>query len=264
MSCVPFEPDYACCDEWESLAPELQERATDLAWSTLRTLSGGQVGNCPSVVRPCLGPPCNVCTQWWSQNLQGNPNWIGVGIRNGLWINCACGAPTCSCTRLCEIVMPGPVATLIAVNLDGTELPLGDFRIDNGHRIVRTDGECWPSCQNMNANIGEPGTLAITYLPGIFPDSSALWAAGVLACEFSKACTGAKCRLPSSVTSIARQGVTFTMSEGMFAGGLTGIREVDAYLVAVNPRGVRVPVSVWSPDVPWAKHRYTPQAVVWP
>jgi len=266
VSCVPFEPDFACCDEWDALPPDLQERATDLAWSTLRTLSGGRVGNCSVIVRPCLGPPCNACTEWWSRDLQGPAGWIGVGIRAGEWVNCACGTPRCSCEQMCEVVMPGPVAMLSKVMFDGVELRLGDFRIDNLHRIVRTDGTCWPSCQNMNADLDQPGTLGIEYVPGIVPDSSALWAAGVLACEFSKACTGGKCRLPSSVTSIARQGVTFTMSEGMFSNGLTGIREVDAYLVAINPNGHRIPPMVWSPDIPWAKHRYTgvPQVVITP
>jgi hypothetical protein len=260
VSCVPFEPDYACCDEWDSLPPDLQERATDLAWSTLRTLSGGQVGNCPVIVRPCLGAPCNVCSQWWATG-----PWIGVGLSGGEWFNCACASPKCSCTRLCEIVMPGPVAAIVDVDLGGVTVPLRDFRVDNGHRIVRTDGECWPSCQDMTANPGEPGTLSITYVPGIIPDSSALWAAGVLACEFSKACTGGKCRLPSSVTTIARQGLTMTMSSGMFADGLTGIREVDAYLVSINPHAIRIPPMVWSPDVPWAKHRYqTPRIEVLP
>ena len=107
--------------------------------------------------------------------------------------------------------------------------------------------------------------LGITYVPGIVPDAAALWAAGVLSCEFAKACTGEKCRLPASVTTVSRQGVTMTMSSGMFEGGMTGIREVDAYLVAVNPNAQRLPSTVWSPDAPWAKHRYqTPVVEVVP
>jgi len=266
VTCVPFDPDFGCCDEWETLPPALQERATDLAWSTLRVLSGGRVGNCPVVVRPCLGPPCNACTQWWRQNLEGHGSgWIGVGISNGNWINCACGSPECSCERMCEIVMPGPVAGILQVAFDGVALPLDAFRVDNLHRIVRVDGACWPSCQNMNAPLTEPGTLGITYIPGIVPDSSGLWAAGVLACEFSKACSGLKCRLPASVTTISRQGVSMTMSQQLWEGGKTGIREVDAYLMAINPHAHLIPPMVWSPDVPWAKHRYaTPQIEVTP
>jgi len=263
VSCVPFEPDYACDDAWVDLTPELQERATDLAWSTIKTLSGGRLGNCPVIVRPCIGPPCNVCLEWQNA-LDPHRGWVKVGLRAGEWLNCICGTPECSCERLCEIVMPGEVAGVLQVVLDGAELPLSSFRVDNGNRIVRTDGACWPSCQNMNAALGEVGTLGITYLPGIIPDSSALWAAGVLASEFAKACTGGKCRLPSSVTSIARQGISMTLGT-MFEGGLTGIREVDAWLLSINPHGLRVPPMVWSPDVSWAKHRYqTPQVEVTP
>ena len=218
------------------------------------------MGNCPVVVRPCTSKPCSMCTDWthpWS-------GWVRAELREGEWFNCICGKPGCWCEPLCEIVMPGPVAAIISVQLDGCELDLGNFRVDNGNRIMRVDGGCWPSCQNLNLPLGECGTLGITYLPGIIPDSAALWAAGILAAEFAKACTGGKCRLPSTVTSIARQGVAMTMSTGMFLDG-TGIREVDAYLFSVNPNGLRLPPMVWSPDVPWAKHRYqTPQLKVVP
>lgn len=246
--CVPWVMDTSCCDEWDSLDPALQARAEVLAWDVLRVLTAGRVGSCPVTVRPCLGPPCTVC----------NPGgtWMIPFIRDGNWYDQICGSDPCSCERLCEIVLPGLAAMLTEVRLDGEVLPLEAFRIDNGNRIVRTDGQCWPSCQNMNAPLGDPATLGITYIPGIVPDAAGLWAAGVLACEFSKACSGAKCRLPSSVTSIARQGVAFTVSSGMFDNG-TGIREVDAYLHAVNPNGLKVPPMVWSPDVSWARHRYT-------
>ena len=388
MGCVPFDPDFSCCDEWFSLDQPLRERSTDLAWSTLRALTGGQVGNCPVTVRPCLTRPCGVCGSWstppgsvsrprppsptpvdevfvgadkpvdvaaelWFDpdadpnapvaipvpaNAAGrgrsgsssgsvdevyvgaqkpvdpdaelwfdpdanpaspvpipvpaNPSsrraapqrvrppvsaapmgkshapgqpWMTPYLHAGEWHNLACGGPECSCAPLCEIVMPGQIAAILQVLLDGCEQPLEDFRVDNGYRIVRTDGYCWPSCQDMGRDLGEPGTLGITYLPGILPDTAALWAAGVLACEFSKACSGAKCRLPSSVSSISRQGVTMTMSMGMWEGGLTGIREVDAYITSVNPNALRMPSTVWSPDVPWAKHRYeTPTARVTP
>ena len=157
--------------------------------------------------------------------------------------------------------MPGEIAELLEVSLDGTALPLADFRIDNGHRIVRMDGECWPSCQNLSRPVGEAGTLGITYMPGIIPDASGLWAAGVLATEFAKACTGGKCRLPVATTSVVRQGVSFTLTGSSFPGGVTGIREVDAYIFAVNPHKLAMPSSVWSPDVPWAKHRFSQPAV---
>jgi hypothetical protein len=44
-------------------------------------------------------------------------------------------------------------------------------------------------------------------------------------------------------------------STGMFPDGMTGIREVDAYLTSINPNALRQPSRVWSPDLPG--HRFT-------
>lgn len=253
-TCVPWGIDSSCCSEWEGLDPALAERAEELAWSTLRSLSGGRIGNCPVSMRPCLSAPCDTCITWPVPT-----------IVNGEWVNVVCGTPRCSCKRLCEIVFPGPIAAIIEVDYGGVEVPLSAFRVDNGNLLVRQDGECWPSCQDMTLPAGDPGTLTITYVPGILPTDAALWAAGTLACEFSKACSGEKCRLPSGITQIVRQGVSMTVSAGMFPDNMTGIREVDAYLVSINPAGLRQPSMVWSPDVPWAKHRWqTPIAEVTP
>ena len=246
-TCVPWGIDDSCCDDWDGYPSALKTRAEDLAWSTMRTLSGGRIGNCPAEMRPCLGPPCDPC----------RANWMNPAIVGGIWVNCVCGGPRCSCSPLCEIVFPGEIAAIVEVDLGGELVDLSEFRIDNGNRLVRMGGECWPSCQELGAAKGEPGTLTITYVPGILPSSAALWAAGTLACEYAKACSGAKCRLPTGVTTIARQGVAFTMSTSMFADGMTGIREVDAYLASINPAGIRQPSMVWSPDTPWSGHRYT-------
>jgi hypothetical protein len=302
-ACVPWELDSACCGEWSTLAPDLRERATVLAWDTMRVLSGGRVGACPVTMRPCLTAPCQLCGDWWTGRwssgwMQPHPVpapapaesevviaasappvsdgrlpelWVdttgsttttaapvapGPIAAETAWVNTTCGSPDCSCERLCEIVTPGPVAAVLAVTLDGAALPLDAFRIDNSNRIVRTDGQCWPSCQNMGAALGEPGTLGICYVPGIVPDEAGLWAAGVLACEFAKACQGAKCRLPTSVTSIARQGISLQMASTMFENGQVGIREVDAYLISINPHHHLTPTMVWSPDMPSQKHRF--------
>jgi hypothetical protein len=144
------------------------------------------------------------------------------------------------------------------VTIDGATLDQSAYRIDNSHLLVRTDGECWPLCQDMNLDPSEPGTFAVTYVPGIVPGSAGLWAVGLLALEFAKACTGGKCRLPSSVTSISRQGVSMEFSEGMFAGGMTGIREVDAYVVSINPNHLVQPPRVWSPDLKQPRYSAVP------
>lgn len=247
-TCVPWTADTSCDTGWDELDPALQERATTLAWNTIKALSGGRLGHCPVTMRPCLTAPCEVCAA----------SWMNPRVVDGEWINVVCGGDPCSCERMCEIVTPGPIAQLDEVLLDGTALPLTDFRVDNGNRIVRTDGACWPSCQNMNAALDQVGTLGITYTPGIRPDESGLWAAGLLASEFAKACTGSgKCRLPSSVSVVARNGVTFETQVTMFPNNQTGIREVDAYILSINPNGLKLPSLVYSPDLPQTKHRFT-------
>lgn len=246
-SCVPWPIESGCCTGWDELDPALQERSTELAWSTLRTLTAGRVGNCPVTVRPCLQSPCDACSV----------EWVTPRIYHGEWINSVCGTDPCSCARMCEIVLPGPVAEITAVEWSGQPLPLSAFRIDNGNRLVRQDGECWPSCQRMDQPLGAPCTLGVTYVPGVVPGPTGEWAAGVLACEYSKACTGAKCRLPATVTSIARSGVAMEFAEGLFSNGQTGIREVDAFILSINPHALLTPPRVWSPDLEPAQHRYT-------
>jgi hypothetical protein len=426
-SCVPYSPEMSCCDNWGDLDDDLLCRAIDLAWMTLRSLSGGLVGNCPVLIRPCLTPaPCGVCEAAACSGGGGLPGggvvppgtveppitpcgdpftmfvvpvsasasypadhtlpietniWGGVGdvadtnvyilpviaqdaapgsVPTEMWAFCTqpsfgnirvgdefihteggrsvsgvvedvvdpggrnywavrlspsiglsdlvqatiqftpvclagvdtvvtpdvvvdstgrpmyapqqlqgaawgdvCGQDGCSCGPLSEIILPGQVAEVWQVRIDGVALPVTSYRVDNGNRLVRTDGRSWPSCQYMDRDVTSTdvsvaqGTMGIWYVPGIKPSAAGLWAAGVLTCEFAKACSGGKCRLPTAVTSIARQGVTMEFSTGMFPDGMTGIREVDAYLTSINPYALRTPPKVWSPDLVSAKHRYT-------
>lgn len=244
--CVPWGLCAGCCDGWDELDEGLRCRATSLAWATLRTLTAGRVGSCAVTMRPCLSAPCDACS---------SSVWMRPHIRDGNWINTVCPQPRCSCVRMCEIAFPGPVAKILEVSWSGGALPLDSFRIDNGNLLVRTDGECWPSCQRMDRPLGASCTLGVTYVPGVAPGPEGQWAAGVLACEFAKACQGGKCRLPTSVVAIARQGVSMELATGMFADGQTGIREVDAFILSLNPNRLRNAPMVWSPDLP--AHRWT-------
>jgi hypothetical protein len=244
----------SCCPDWGDLDDDLLCRAIDLAWMTLRSLSGGLVGNCPVLLRPCLSAPCSVC----ASGPLLSPRIVQTGDCESCWTNNArCGGAGCSCGTLSEIVLPGLVAEVWQVRVDGVPLSTDAYRVDNGNRLLRTDGLPWPSCQYLDRGPDEQGTLLVSYIPGIRPSAAGLWAAGVLTCEFAKACSGGKCRLPSSVTSIARQGVTMEFSTGMFPDGMTGIREVDAYLTSINPNALRTPPKVWSPDLVPARHRFT-------
>lgn len=230
--------------EWDALDPAVQERAEALAVSTLRRLSGYRVGGCPIVVRPCA----QACLTYAS--LTATRGWGPAQLADGTWVN-TCGCSTdCSCTSLCEVVLRAPVGPISWVKVDGVEMATRDYRVDNGNRLVWIgSGDCpWPVCQEMTADESKPGTFAVKYLNAHAPDSMAAWAAGTLAMEFAKACVGGKCRLPATVTSVTRQGVSFDITSGTFPDGVTGIREIDAWIGLWRPEGSPTRAStVWYP-----------------
>jgi len=242
--CWPI--DEGCCDTFADYDPSVQARAKALATQTLRALTAYRVGGCPITVRPCK-----------SSCMAGQPGWYWSGgswmtpyLWNGSWVN-SCGCQTdCACTALEELVLPAPVGRIDSVLVDGQALPGTSYRLDNGNRLVRLDGGSWPACQDMALAPTEPGTMAVTYLNSYPVDGLGAYAAGVLACEFAKACSGKKCSLPPGVTDITRRGITMTITTGSFPGGVTGIREVDSYVMRWNPNHLTMAPRVWSPDMP--------------
>jgi len=241
--------DPACFeDEFDDLDDDVRDRAVAFASATLRRLTGFRVGGCPVTVRPCK-PSClpNQAVNWaWGSTPTGlyPLNWGGV------WMNVCGHSSSCSCTQLCEIALPAPVGRLDKIMLDGVEADLADYRVDDSNLLTYIGGgDCpFPVCQNMTLPDTEPGTFSITYLNAHPVDEIGAYAAGILALEFAKACTNSgKCRLPPSVVSITRQGVSMQIAAGTFPGGVTGIREVDAYIGLWNPKGLTQGATVWFP-----------------
>jgi len=241
--------DPACLTaEWDAFDQSVRDRALALASATLYRLTGYRVGGCPITVRPCKAGCAGTVPSYFSYgaNAWMNPH---IGL-SGSWIN-SCGCTTdCSCTVLCELELPAPVAEVTQITLDGEVVDPANYRVD-GNRVVWTGTEeCpWPTCQDMTANCGDTGSFCVTYLNSYAVDGLGAYAAGILAMEFARACSGGKCRLPSTVTSLSRQGVTFELSVGSFPGGFTGIREVDAFIAMWNPGNLRQQTTVWSPDL---------------
>lgn len=138
--CWP-RPDTGCCDRLNPANPTAEqtaqiERMLHVATEIIWRLSGKQFGACPVTVRPCR-QACTDTPTWgyWSGN-----QWMPV-LDNGSWFNTKCGkcGPSgCSCSELCEIDLPGPVAEVLSVTLDGAPLDLRDFRVDNFRKLVRT------------------------------------------------------------------------------------------------------------------------------
>jgi hypothetical protein len=249
--CYPDSTDWSCvpAEVIAALPPELKTRSEALAWSTLQALTGYFFSTCPITVRPCRRSCLPGGLAWPVAPVYVNGNFQPHINSAGYWVNtCLCGQDACSCTRICEVVLPGPVGGPMEVKIDGAVLDPTAYRVDNGNRLVRQDGECWPDCQDMNLPADEVGTWSVTYYRGTGPNSLLDYAAGVLAFEFSKACSGQDCRLPAGVTSVSRQGVSFQIQTGLFQNGFTGIQEVDAIVGLYNPGHLKAPPYVTSPD----------------
>jgi hypothetical protein len=272
---VPALPDFcwpvdtACVDDWDALTDPSDEssdpvytdaqkaRAVALAGQVLRMLTGYRVGGCPITVRPCRAG-------WHQQTYGARPvggryggsfstPWVPVSL-GGEWLNigCGCGA-VCGCGGLAEVQLLGIVGDVTEVKIDGAVLTSTKYRLDAGGRLVRIDGGRWPTTQDMDAADTEAGTWSVTYTPGAAVDGLGAYAAGVLAGQFVRACSGGRCDLPDTVTQIVRQGITLTLGTGVFPDGKTGIREVDTYIATWNPYGHAVPPLAYSPDLP--QHR---------
>lgn len=256
-SCWPV--DWGCADQdWlATLDVTVRSRAEAMATQVLRSLTSFQVGGCPITVRPCA-KGCGGGSFMASPVTAGNAGALGVRVGpwwasidvDGQWVNNGCTCTTdCSCSAVSEVLLPAPVGQIVDVFVDEVILAHDSYRVDNGNRLVRLDGEVWPRCQDMSAPHDGPGAFAVTYYNNWLPDGLASWVAGILAVEFAKSCTGAKCRLPSGVQTIARMGVSMEIPTGMFEGGLTGIREVDAWVRVWNPYQLKSVSTVWSPDL---------------
>lgn len=259
--CYPDGADWSCMFDEDKLAemradPAESEKlsfAEALAWSLLASLTAYRIGTCPVTVRPCaarcvpggsfLAAPVRSQGTWVSGSRIGGPY-----ISGGNWYN-ACGCRTqndCSCSALSEVILPGPVGAIVSVFIDGVEVPRAAYRVDNGDRLVRLDGEQWPACQDMTAI----GGFKVTYYRGAAPNLITRVAAGALAREFYLACNGEACRLPWNISNMARQGESYDFGEKTGVDAVAdSIPEVAAVVRIYNPYGLKAQPIVASPDM---------------
>lgn len=250
-----WAPVSLCCPGWDAIPQQTRDLATEVATDIVWRLSGMRFGLCEVILRPCA-EPCMYSTyqEAYAYNYVegGGMPWMRPYIQGGQWYNVGCGCSGgCSCTSLSRVWLPPRADSIIEVKLDGVVLPDTSWELQQGY-LVRTDGLQWPMCQDMTEPATEVGTFQVTYRQGRRVPAGGNLAAGALACEIAKACAGLECRLPDRVTDITREGVTMTMldPQDFLDNGLTGIREVDQWLAAVNPFRQKSPSQVWSPDLP--------------
>ena len=228
----------------QALADALVETATSLLWQW----TGRVYGLCELTVRPCRRD----CVSSTYQGIAGVPSNLGANMPflpvliNGEFFNLSCGRSCrdCSCTKTPEVGLPGPVDSIVDVEIDGQTLASSAYRLDNRYWLVREDGEQWPTCQDLAKPLGEDGTWAVTFKTGTPVPKGGQLAARVLACEMAKAALGRECELPQRVQSVTREGVSIAVLDSFegLESGRTGIWLVDSWVTSVtkSPRRARV------------------------
>jgi hypothetical protein len=123
--------------------------------------------------------------------------------------------------------------------VDGVVLPASAYRVDNFNLLVRTDGNEWPRCNDLNLEDTEVGTWSVTANYGQPVPELGKLAAGQLAVEIAKRCVNSSgCVLPSgTVQEVTRQGVkkVFFDSDKAFAQGMLGLYWADMFVKTYNP-----------------------------
>jgi len=241
--CSPWDVDPTCLPNGWDPGTEAHEAVIEIASDTLWRLTAGVYGLCEVTVRPCRKACMGV-------------NVFAPIISSGVWLNIGCvggcrGA--CGCGPVCELRLPGPVNSIVEVVVDGDVVPADTYRVDNAQWLVREGPDCWPACQDLASSLTEPNTWAVTYVRGVPVPLGGQRAVGKLAVELDKACTGASgCRLPSRVIEVAREGITYQLSEDDLPP------DISSWVSSVNPYGARSLSRVYSPDVPQVRRTTWP------
>lgn len=263
------------CDAYEKFPDPADAQAMfeAIAADFLAEWTGGVFGLCPTVLRPCRAG-CEGSgggSTYWGRGPNFDPGFPRAGtggystgvwtpvMLGGKWYNMSCGcagACTCSVEGAGAITLPGPVASVQQVKVDGVVLPASAYRVMYKRVLVRADGGVWPACQDLLAESSEVGTFEVTYTRGVPVPIGGQVAAGRLACELALAACGSEdCALPERVQTVTRQGITVGILDE-FADvekGKTGIWSIDSWLASVTQ--VRPVSYIRSVDVPKAPPR---------
>jgi len=144
-----------------------------------------------------------------------------------------------------------PVWDVTRVRLGAIEYPETSWRFDRPSAMLyRVPPDVWPVKDEKWSDAGEGEAFVVDAEVGTPPDAWALDVAARLVKEIYLSCTGAKCRLPSNVTTVTAQGITVRLRDDEVN---TFIPELGAWVHSINPHGARLPGAVFSPDLAAAR-----------
>lgn len=167
------------------------------------------------------------------------------------------------------IRLPYPVTGVELVKIDGVVIPEQEYELRAFQELVRirptasyvpTEAFGWPTSQIMDLPDTEPGTFSVTITFGAAPPQMGMLAAVKLAEYLALPQLGDLTHYPQRVVQMARQGVTTQVASviDMASKGSLGIWEVDAFILAVNPKRIQRQATVFSPDVGRPRRQATP------
>jgi len=240
-------PSADVCEPWATVADVgspcddyafdtvLLEDSLLIASTALYHLTGRQwSGQCQDTIRPC-------------------------GYRRP--DSCGClSSRACGCRRLSELHLPGVVASVDEVKIDGQVVPEARYRVDD-HRVLvylpesdTAERQGWPCCQRLDRDDTAEDTWSVTYTYGQDPPAGGVRAAAQLGCQLALAFqpeTVGACRLPKNTVNVARQGITVALRDpsALFQEGSTGLNDVDLWINSVLLGSKRRRGSVWVPGM---------------
>lgn len=124
---------------------------------------------------------------------------------------------------------------------DGTVVPPSQYYLVDHSSIQTNTNGTWSTCN-----------VEVTYTYGTSVPFAGKMAAKLLAIELVKMYEGdPECALPQRVTSVNRQGVSYTIldSQDFIEEGRTGIYAIDLFLKSSNPDRAKARAKVFSPDL---------------
>jgi hypothetical protein len=142
---------------------------------------------------------------------------------------------------------------LVRSGYDGRIIPEDAYYLAEHSTLIANKGTPWT-----------PGNLEITYSFGQQPPTAGRHAARVFAIELIKSWEGDVCALPDRVTSVSRQGVSYTIldNQDFLENFRTGIYLIDLFLKTANPAKALAPSKVFSPDIPRARRAAPARSLV--
>lgn len=138
-----------------------------------------------------------------------------------------------------------PVIKINSIINHGTLMTPNSYQLRNNAFLVKTDGSPW-----ILDSVSE---IIVSYEYGAKPPAAGKLAAIKFANEIILSFIEPdNCSLPEKVTSIARQGVSWTVldPQDYLSNGKLGLYLVDAFISAYNPNFAKKRPKIFSPDRP--------------